>query len=126
MPIDYEIGSVERTVATPYRGGAVVEFSVKRVTNVTGRLLIVEAGTEKVPAYGELTVTGPDGLPQVSPVGGDGGFYLENLSPGSHPAAVEHKEAVCRFTLVVPASGSAFVNLGTLRCVSPKESGKNP
>ncbi len=126
VPIDYEIGSVERTVATPYRGGAVVEFPVKRVTTVTGRVLIAEAGTEKVPAYGELTVTGPDGVPQASPVGGDGAFYLENLSPGRYPAAVEHKEAVCRFTLVVPASPSAFVNLGTLRCAAPKESGKNP
>lgn len=126
VPIDYEIGSVERTVATPYRGGAVVEFPVKRVTTVTGLVLIVEAGKETAPAYGELTVTGPDGVPQISPVGGDGGFYLENLSPGRYPAAVEHKEAVCRFTLVVPASGSAFVNLGTLRCASPKESGKNP
>ena len=126
VPIDYEIGSVERTVATPYRGGAVVEFPVKRVTTVTGSVLIVEAGTEKVPAYGELTVTGPDGVPQISPVGGDGGFYLENLSPGRYPAAVEHKEAVCKFTLVVPASPSAFVNLGTVRCAAPKESGKNP
>jgi outer membrane usher protein len=126
VPIDYEIGSVERTVATPYRGGAVVEFPVKRVTTVTGRLLIVEADMEKAPAYGELTVTVPDGRTQASPVGGDGGFYLENLSPGRYPAAVEHREAVCRFTLVVPVSQSAFVNLGTLRCAAPKESGKNP
>jgi outer membrane usher protein len=126
VPVDYEIGSVERTVATPYRGGAVVEFPVKRVTTVTGRVLIVEEGTEKAPAYGELTVTGPDGKPQISPVGGDGGVYLENLSPGRYPAAVEYKEAVCRFTLVVPASPSAFVSLGTLRCATLKESGKNP
>jgi outer membrane usher protein len=126
VPIDYEIDSVERTVATPYRGGAVVEFPVKRVTTVTGRLLIVEAGTERTPAYGELTVTGPDGVQQTSPVGGDGGFYLENLRPGRYPAAVEHREVVCRFTLVVTASPSAFVNLGTVRCATPKESGKNP
>lgn len=126
VPVDYEIGSVERTVATPYRGGAVVEFAVKRVTSVTGRVLIVEAGTEKAPAYGELTVTGSDGKKQISPVGGDGGFYLENLSPGRYPAAVEYKEAVCRFTLVVPASASSFVNLGTSRCAAPEESGKNP
>jgi outer membrane usher protein len=99
---------------------------VKRVTTVTGRVLIVEAGRETAPAYGELTVTGPDGVRQISPVGGDGGFYLENLSPGRYPAAVEYKEAVCPFTLVVPVSPSAFVNLGTLRCAAPKESGKNP
>lgn len=126
VPIDYEIGSVERTVATPYRGGAVVEFPVKRVTTVTGKLLIVEAGEERTPAYGELTVTGPAGVPQVSPVGGDGGFYLENLSPGRYPAAVEHKETVCRFTLVVSPSASAFVNLGTVRCAAPLESGMKP
>ncbi len=126
VPIDYEIGSVERTVATPRRGGAVVEFPVKRVTTVTGRVLIVEAGTEKIPAYGELTVTATGGKAQVSPVGGDGGFYLENLSPGRYPATVEYKEAVCRLTLVVPASPSAFVNLGTVRCAVSPESGKKP
>lgn len=126
VPVDYEIGSVERTVATPYRGGAVVEFPVKRITTVTGRVLIAEAGAEKVPAYGELTATGPGGVPQISPVGGDGSFYLENLPPGRYPAAVEHKEAVCRFTLAVPESSSAFVNLGTVRCTLSPESGKSP
>jgi outer membrane usher protein len=126
VPIDYEIGSVERTVATPYRGGAVVGFTVKRITTVTGRVLIVEPGRERVPSYGELTVTGPDGKAQVSPIGGDGAFYLENLPPGSYPAVVEYKEAVCRFTLVAPASESAFVNLGTMRCTVSPEGGKNP
>jgi len=126
VPLDYEIDSVELTVATPYRGGAVVGFPVKRVTTVTGRVLIVEPGPERVPAYGELTVTGPDGKAQVSPIGGDGAFYLENLPPGRYPAAVEHKEAVCRFTLVVPASTSAFVKIGAVRCAVPPEGGKNP
>ena len=89
-------------------------------------VLIAEAGVERAPAYGELTVTGPGGVKQISPIGGDGGFYFENLPPGRYPAAVEHKEAVCRFTLVVPSSKSAFVNLGIVRCEAPKESGKNP
>jgi outer membrane usher protein len=126
VPLDYEIDSVERTVATPYRGGAVVGFPVKRITTVTGRLLIVDAGRERVPAYGELTVTGPDGKAQLSPVGGDGGFYLENLPPGRYPAAVEQMETVCRFTLVVPASTSAFVKIGTVRCTVHLEGGKKP
>ncbi len=126
VPMDYEIDAVERTVATPYRGGAVVAFPVRRVTSVTGRVVLAEAGREVVPAYGELTVTGPDGKAQLSPVGGDGGFYLENLPPGRYPAVVEQKETVCRFTLVVPASTSAFASLGTVRCpVSPKDA-KNP
>jgi outer membrane usher protein len=126
VPVNYEIGAVERTVATPYRGGAVVEFPVKRVTTLTGRLLVVDEGTERAPAYGELTVTGPGGVPQSSPVGGDGSFYLENLPSGQYSAAVEQKETVCKFMLVVPASTSAFINLGTVRCAAPKESGKNP
>ena len=53
-------------------------------------------------------------------------FYLENLSPGRYPAGVEHQERVSTVTLVVPASPAAFVNLGTVRCAPPKESGKNP
>ena len=126
VPVDYEIDAIERTVATPYRGGAVVEFPVRRVSTVTGRVLLVEAGADVVPAYGELTVTGPDGKPQASPVGGDGAFYLENLAPGPHPAAVEYKGALCRFSLAVPTASSAFVNLGTVRRAVPKEGGKTP
>jgi outer membrane usher protein len=126
VPVDYEIDAIERTVATPYRGGAVVEFPVRRVSTVTGRVLLVEAGADVVPAYGELTVTGPDGKPQASPVGGDGAFYLENLAPGPHPAAVEYKGALCHFSLAVPTASSAFVNLGTVRCAVPKEGGKTP
>lgn len=125
VPMDYEIEVVERTVATPLRGGAVVAFPVRRVTNVTGRVVLVAAGRETVPAYGELTVTGPDGKTQVSPVGADGGFYLENLPAGGHPATVEHKETVCRFPLVVPDSSTPFVNLGTMRCTVPPEGREN-
>lgn len=126
VPMDYAIDAVEKTVATPLRGGAVVAFPVRRVTIVTGRVVLAEAGREIVPAYGELTVTGPDGKPLVSPVGSDGGFYLENLPPGRHPAAVEFKGTICRFTLVIPVSASPFINLGTVRCAVSPEGGKDP
>ncbi len=126
VPLDYEIGSVERTVATPYRGGAVVEFPVRRVTTVTGRLLVVAAGAAKAPAYGELTVPARTARTRSRPWAATESFYLENLPPGRYPALVEHKEKVCRFMLVVPVSTSAFVNVGTVRCAAPEESGKNP
>jgi outer membrane usher protein len=126
VPMDYEIDAVERTVATPLRGGAVVAFPVRRLTSVTGRVVLQEAGREVAPAYGELTVTGPDGKAQVSPIGGDGSFYLENLAAGRHPAVVEYKETVCRFTLVIPASTSAFVKIGDVSCSLPSKDERNP
>ncbi len=126
VPMDYEIDAVERTVATPLRGGAVVTFPVRRVTGVTGRIVVDVAGREVVPAYGELTVTGPDGTARVSPVGTEGAFFLENLPAGRHPAVLEYRETVCRFTLSLPASPSALVDIGTVRCAVPAEEGRNP
>ena len=71
-------------------------------------------------------MNGPGGAAQASPVGGDGGFYLENLPPGRYAARVEQREMVCRFTLVVPTSTSAFVNIGTVRCTVSPEGGMHP
>lgn len=126
FPLDYEVGSVQRTIATPYRGGAVVTFPIRRITTVTGRILLSSKGDEIVPAYGGLTVEGPDGKSLVSPVGGDGGFYFEGLPAGKHAATLEYREAVCRLMLEIPASSLAFVNLGTVRCTLPPKSGEKP
>src|SRR5439155_23720475 len=53
--------------------------------------------------------------PVVSPVGGDGAFYLEGVPPGRHQAEVEWSRGRCRLTLVIP-EGPAIVELGRVLC----------
>jgi outer membrane usher protein len=86
------------------------------VRSVSGRVVVVQAGgAERVPAYGDLRVEA-DGAVVSSPIGRDGEFYLENLTPGRHRAVVEEPGGTCVFTLEAPAVGPSMMDLGTLRC----------
>jgi outer membrane usher protein len=112
VPIDYEIGKVEQLVASPYRGGALVQFDVHRIQSVTG---VVEVPGKGTPAYGELQIES-SGKNLGSPVGGDGRFYLEGVPAGRHLARVEFKDGACNFNLVVPTDSAQTVDVGTVRC----------
>lgn len=117
IPMDRSVGATERTIAPPFRGGAVVTFPVERIQSLTGSILLEVSGKTTTPAYGELIVTAA-GKRFESPVGKQGQFYLENVPPGNHPVVLEYNETVCPFTLQVPASDERMVSLGTLRCVA--------
>lgn len=122
LPVNSSIGITEKLIAPPYRGGALISFPVQRVQVVTGKVVILigdaQAGVSAVPSYGDLTVT-VEGQANVSPIGTKGQFYFENLPAGRHPAKVEGGDQDCEFTLNVPSSDSAFLDLGTIKCISP-------
>jgi len=118
IPLDYSVGSTERTVATPLRGGAVVSFPVRPIRAVTGSLVIVVAGKPIIPAYGQFTVTA-EGRQFNSPIGRDGEFYLDDVPTGRHAAVIASETTRCSFTLGVPAAPEPVMNLGALRCVMP-------
>jgi outer membrane usher protein len=117
IPLDYSIGGVRKTIAPPYRGGALVVFPVQPIRRVTGSIQIGVAPAGRVPRDGELSVT-PAGAdaPVTSPVGADGAFYFENLPPGRHPAVVRDSSGSCAFVIEVPASIDPLTDLGTVRC----------
>ena len=117
IPLNYRVDAVEKTVAPPFRGGALVEFPVLRVQIITGTVRIEAADTLHIPAYGQLTVTAQD-VKHESPIGKHGEFYLENIPPGSYPATIEAEGSTCRFSLTVPDSPSPILKLGELRCGS--------
>lgn len=56
----------------------------------------------------------------MSPVGGQGEFYFENLPPGSYPALVEDKDGACSFMLTMPKADTPIVSLGTIRCLEAR------
>lgn len=118
IPIDYSIATTERLVGPPVRGGSVVTFPARRVQAFMGRVEVEIQGRTVTPAYGQLTVTA-EGQAYESPIGRDGEFYLENLPRGRYPAVIDHKEAVCRFTLETPVSPASLVDVGTVRCTVP-------
>jgi outer membrane usher protein len=98
------------------KGGSIVTFPARRVQAFIGALVLEIEGRTVTPAYGQLTVTA-EGETYESPIGRDGEFYLENLPRGRHAAVVDHKEALCRFTLETPVAPASLVDMGTLRCI---------
>jgi outer membrane usher protein len=114
VPMEYEVGKVERLVASPYRGGVLVEFDVRKIQSVTG-VLEVEGGGS--PAFGEmqLSVAGKD---LASPIAADGRFWLERVPVGSHDAAVEFRGGTCTAHFEVPDGAGPLVDVGRLRCAT--------
>ncbi len=117
VPLENRVGAVRKTIAPPYRGGALVVFPVERVQGATGVLQLDVDGEQMAPAYGQLSVKTADATVE-SPIGERGEFYLENVAPGQHEAVIEYKEISCRFTLIMPVSTAPAVDLGTLRCMA--------
>jgi outer membrane usher protein len=123
VPMDRVIDSTEEVVAPPPRGGALVRFPVRRIQGVRGKLWVSSAdGFRRIPSYGELVVDLPAGE-QISPIGKEGDFYLENVPPGEMPARVIYEEGICEFLLEVPASDAALIQLGSVVCVSAGKPG---
>lgn len=120
IPFDYGIGPTERVIAPPYRGGAVVDFEVKRARRFLGTVALDTPAGQVVPEFGDLSVTTPRGLVS-SPIGRGGAFYLEDLPAGDVTATVTYKGRTCDFTMRIPAGEQAEVDLGALRCAGVKE-----
>lgn len=117
IPLNYEVAEVEKTIAPPNRGGALVVFPVRQVRTITGSVIVRDAkNNTAVPSFGELTLTA-GGQNYQSPLGRQGEFYLENVPSGTHTASVDFREGHCAFSLQIPEGSAAVVKLGQLSCV---------
>jgi outer membrane usher protein len=120
IPMNYAVDADRRTVAVPYRGGALVEFPVHRIQQVTGTVTIDRSGTRIVPALGELTLKHGKQT-STSPLGRKGEFYFQDITAGTYSASVEYASGTCQFQVVVPESESSLLKLGTVVCVAGSE-----
>jgi len=120
VPFDYSLQETERTVAPPFRGGALVRFEATQVHIMTGRLVLDAAGGSVVPEFGDLDVEA-GGVTYNSPIGTGGLFYLENVPEGRHPATVTFEGRTCAFELVIPTSDETQMDLGLLHCRMPED-----
>ncbi len=119
VPFDRDIEQVERSIAPPYRGGALVVFRADERRTVTGTVVLEVNGQTVLPALGEFAVS-VGNRSVSSPIGRDGEFYLENLPAGRHPAVVLFNNVTCQVTLDVPVSAAPVVRVGVVRCVPPE------
>jgi outer membrane usher protein len=116
IPLQYAVMDMGKTLALPYRGGAVAEFGVHKIQRVVGVITVVEDGQNRTPAYGDITVTAK-GRELSSPIGSSGRFYFEDLPAGTHSAVVRDSSGMeCSLIVTVPASEGTLVSLGVLQC----------
>jgi len=121
VPIDHDVDQVERDVAPPYRGGALVVFHAGLRQSLAGTMTLLVGSQTIVPVFGDLTVS-VAGRSVSSPIGRGGEFELENVPAGRHQATVTFKGLTCQFALEVLTSTSTLLRLGTLKCVVPEGS----
>jgi len=117
IPLNYEVQDVEKTIAPPHRGGALVVFPVRQVRTITGSVSVRGAKREFIPAFGELTLTA-NGKSYQSPLGRGGEFYFENIASGSYEALIEMHQGSCRFRMEIPAGADSVVKLGRRVCTN--------
>jgi outer membrane usher protein len=118
IPLNYNIPTIDKIIAPPYRGGAVVIFPVQRIQRMVGSITLEDSGQIMFPSHGQLLLTA-NGSQFESPIGRDGEFYLENVPAGRYRAVVTHQDRSCEFFVEVPNSQAEEINLGDLRCVVP-------
>ena len=80
-----------------------------------GAALIDGPVVEIIPKHGQLTIRA-NGRDVDSPLGREGEFYFENISPGSYPAMLEYQEQSCQFNLTIPVSEESEIELGNVPC----------
>jgi outer membrane usher protein len=116
IPLEYEPGRTVRWVAPPLRGGSIVAFDVRRISAIAGQLVVRVRGEDQRPAYGELS-TIVDGELRISPVTGDGRFFLERVPPGKHVVQAVWRGGSCRAVVTLPADAPPVWDAGEVRCI---------
>ncbi|MGE5188861.1 MAG: fimbria/pilus outer membrane usher protein [Gemmatimonadota bacterium] len=115
IPIDRAVGEVVKYVSPPLRSGSVIRFDAPKFQAVTGSLSVSSAGIVRPAAFVDVRAT-VAGKTIDFPTGRKGEFYVENVGPGSYPAAFDADGKTCEFDLTVPASGEVVVDLGEIVC----------
>jgi outer membrane usher protein len=119
VPLNRTIEKRELTVAPPFRGGAVAVFPAEREQRLTGTIALKKGWGTIVPSFGLLFTESAAGEIVEAPLGPQGEFYLEGLSPGLLRTRIEYGDLDCELELSVPDSDQPVVAMGAVECVVP-------
>jgi len=124
IPLGYNIDSDTQLVSTSYRGGGVVEFSVKKMHILGGKAWYSSHGRRETAQYSGLEF-GQGAAKKNVVVGMGGEIYLENIASGHYPAKLFNAQGECRFTLVIPETDEIMTDLGDIVCDRDKQEEKH-
>jgi len=112
LPIDRIVPQTRYYVVPGLRSGVRVDFPVRRVQAVAGRLTRAD-GTPFGNAEGEIQVGGK-ALPIFA--SRDGGFYVEDVGPGAYSGTARREGESCTFRIEVPVTEVPVAELGHVAC----------
>lgn len=118
VPDGFTVPEAELLIAPPARGAAHAVFGVVRMHAASGRLVVAASGGSAriVPAGGVLVL---DNQRLQSPIGMNGEFFFDQLTPGRHAGFVEYHGTAYPVEVVMPASGTAWADLGDVVAAEP-------
>jgi outer membrane usher protein FimD/PapC len=119
VPLEFSFPESMKVVSPPYRGGAVIDFHVKRLQAVMGAIKIKSSEGVRPAEFFQVTVT-VDGRPFSFPTGRGGEYYVEDLKPGRYSARMTGNGQSCTFELDVPEVSEAFTQLPDIVCDSTR------
>lgn len=111
VPIDHYMPEVRKYVSPSLRSGAVIDFAVRKIRAISGKLRVQLHGIVKPIEFQEVIVI-IDGKEYATSTGRDGEFYLENVQPGRHRAVFMVNDHRYVYDMEIPASDKMIVDLG--------------
>jgi outer membrane usher protein len=117
VPMQYQLPETELTLAPPHRGVAVADFPLTIPHFYRGRLVIVEAGKRVIPKYGQVRLSVGAGEELVSPLGEQGEFELDGVTPGPRTLMIDYVGGTCELRVEIRDSDETIIDLGELTCV---------
>lgn len=116
IPMDYVMNEAARTINPALRSGTYLDFNIRKIQAVTGRLRVKSKdGLVKDAEFYEVSMA-VKGEELLLPTGKGGEFYMENIPAGQYTAAARYAGETCAFEIVIPESAEAFVDLGEVLC----------
>lgn len=100
LDLKYTIGLKQRSITPAYRSGSMVDFGARQLRAVAGTAWVVHAGARSRVERRAWTLSSGDVQLAVQ-TGGDGGFYLEDVVPGTYRGILRDDKGSwsCRVTI---------------------------
>jgi outer membrane usher protein FimD/PapC len=132
LPVDHVVSKMEQTVTPGYRSGVLVDFDVRPLRALTGKVFFPDAGNILPAEFVEVTMTqvkseatGKAGgrLEQVVPTGRGGEFYFEVPGAGTWEGHLSVAGRMCAFAAVMPDHGTTVADIGKVVCTLDRPEG---
>ncbi|MBK9522843.1 MAG: fimbrial biogenesis outer membrane usher protein [Rhodocyclaceae bacterium] len=117
IPMEYALGATTRQILPPQNAGILVNFGLKRIHALTGKLFANMGETRVAVANRQAAIWTSDmSRPRDMPIGQDGLFYLEDMIQGAYVIAVKLPEGQCSVQIVLAEHEGPAFDLGEITC----------